>query len=127
MRTLVPEAVRRWPELTHAHQVELLSASPDLQDVIPATLQTLTSLAIPDERTRFYSRMRTARLAHGLVEFLNKHLRRLGGGPRLLVIDDVHQADPTDQEFLAVLVRRIHPGLLNVVSSLHSGVLRPPR
>jgi tetratricopeptide (TPR) repeat protein len=115
MRTLVPEAMRRWPELVHDHEIELLSTSPDLQEVIPATLQTLTSLAIPNERTRFYSRLRTLRLAHGLVEFLNGHLDRLGTGPLRLLIDDVHHADPTDQEFLAVLLRRANPELVTVV------------
>jgi tetratricopeptide (TPR) repeat protein len=115
MRALAPEALRRWPELVHAHQIELLCVSPELRELIPATIETLTSLSIPNERTRFYSRMRTLRLAHGLVEFVSEHLRRLGGGPRRLFIDEVHEADPTDQEFLAVLLRRIDPELLNVV------------
>jgi tetratricopeptide (TPR) repeat protein len=115
MRVLVPDAMRRWPELVQAHEIELLSVSPELRDVIPATRQTLTSLAIPDERTRFYSRMRTLRLAHGLVEFVGEHLRRLGGDPRQLLINDVHQADPTDQEFLAVLLRRVDRQQLQIV------------
>src|SRR3954471_19791988 len=112
---LVPEALRRWPEVVNAHQIELLSAAPALRGSIPATRETLTSLTVPNERTRFYSRMRTLRLAHGLVEFVSEHLTRLGGGPRRLVVNDVHHADPTDQEFLAVALRRISPDLLVIL------------
>jgi tetratricopeptide (TPR) repeat protein len=117
LRTIVPAALDHNPELVIAHNIEILSTAPELGEMVPATRETLTSLAVPKERTRYYSRLRTLRITHGLVEFLGDYLRDLDKGPHALVIDNVHQADPTDREFLAVLVRRIDPDLLTVVAT----------
>ncbi|WP_063710770.1 tetratricopeptide repeat protein [Actinokineospora enzanensis] len=119
LRLLVPDAQREQPDLVRDHEVELLSVAPELCDVVPASLRTLTMLAVPEERTRFYSRLRTLRIAHGLVEFIRDRLRVLGGG-RSLVITDLHAADPTDRELVSVLVRRIDPALLTVVATTAS-------
>ena len=113
LRAIVPGALAADPDLVTRHNIEILCTTPELRESVPATRETLTSLAVPDERTRFYSRLRTLRIAHGLVEFLTGHL---AGGDRVcLVVHDVHEADPTDREFLAVLLRRIDPALLTVV------------
>ncbi|HVQ90812.1 MAG TPA: tetratricopeptide repeat protein [Mycobacteriales bacterium] len=114
LRVLVPEALRRWPDLVAAHDVEILTVAPELRSVVPASRETLTSLAVPSERTRFYSRLRTLRLAHGLTEFLRDHLRRLDAGPHSLLIEGAEHADSTDQELLAVLLRRLDPALLTL-------------
>jgi tetratricopeptide (TPR) repeat protein len=114
VRAVVPEAQRRWPDLVERHVVELLSVAPELRGVVPASRETLTSLAVPTERTRFYSRLRAGRLGHGVVEFLRDHLRRLDAGPLALLVLDAHEADPTDVEFLAALLRRVDPALLTV-------------
>ena len=114
VRAVVPEALTRWPDLVERHVVELLSVAPELREVVPASRETLTSLAVPTERTRFYSRLRAGRLGHGVVEFLRDHLRRLDAGPLALVVLDAHEADPTDVEFLAALLRRVDPALLTV-------------
>ncbi|MFD7894511.1 tetratricopeptide repeat protein [Streptomyces sp. NPDC059743] len=126
LRTVVPEALRDWPALVAAHETEILALTPELRGVVPATRETLTSLAVPKERTRFYSRLRTARIAHGLTEFLHGHLRRLGDGPRLLLVDNVHEADPTDQELLAILLRRADPGLLRLRIATAADELNTP-
>ncbi|MFJ5228757.1 tetratricopeptide repeat protein [Kitasatospora sp. NPDC088391] len=115
LRAVVPDALARCPETVAGHDIEILSTTPELRDLVPATRETLTSLAVPKERTRFYSALRTLRIAHGLVEFLEAYLRVLDPGPRTLIVDDAHRADPTDAEFLAVLLRRIDPALLTVV------------
>jgi tetratricopeptide (TPR) repeat protein len=112
LRRIVPDAIATCPELVHRHDVEILSVAPELRTVVPASRETLTSLAIPAERTRFYSRLRTARLANGLTEFLHGYLRQLGGGPRCLLVDNLHRADPTDRELFAILLRRADPALL---------------
>jgi tetratricopeptide (TPR) repeat protein len=117
LRELVPDALRHCPELVSRHDIELLSTAPELRATVPATHETLTSLAVPKERTRFYSRLRTLRIAHGVVEFLRDYVASLDDGPRALVFDDAHEADPTDCEFLAVLLRRCDPALLTVVVS----------
>ncbi|WP_395297938.1 tetratricopeptide repeat protein [Kitasatospora hibisci] len=120
LRAIVPDALARCPEAVTGHDIEILSTTPELRNLVPATRETLTSLAVPKERTRFYSALRTLRIAHGLVEFLEAYLGSLGSGPRSLIIDDAHRADPTDAEFLAVLLRRIDPVLLTVVVSTGS-------
>ncbi|GAA2148907.1 hypothetical protein GCM10009760_41510 [Kitasatospora kazusensis] len=115
LRAIVPDALERCPEAVARHNVEILSTTPELRSLVPASRETLTSLAVPRERTRFYSRVRTLRVANGLVDFLNAYLRALGGQPRSLIVDDAHRADPTDAEFLAVLLRRTAPERLTVV------------
>lgn len=115
LRAIVPSAVRHWPDLVAEHQIEILSIAPELQGTVEATQETLTSLAVAAERTRFYSGLRTLRLAHGVVEFLATYLQRSGNGGGSLLIDDIQEADYTDQELLAVLLRRIHPSLLTIV------------
>jgi tetratricopeptide (TPR) repeat protein len=114
LRLIVPDALNRCPDLVHRHDIEILSVAPELRAVVPAGRETLTSLAVPAERTRFYSRLRTARLANGLTEFLHGYLRKLGGGPRCLLVDNLHQADPTDRELFAVLLRRADPAVLRL-------------
>ncbi|MFF2952878.1 tetratricopeptide repeat protein [Kitasatospora sp. NPDC057965] len=125
LRAVVPAAAERWPELVAAHQVELLTAAPELRERVPADRETLTSLAVPQERTRFYSRWRTLRIAHGLQEFLAELLTRRADGPHALVVEDLDHADPTDLEFLSVLLRRTDPALLTVVVGGTAALLDP--
>ena len=101
------------PELVRRHDIELLSIAPELGAVVPSSRQTLTSMAIPKERTRFYAMLRTRRISNGVVEFVRDALPE--GGPWALVIDNVEHAEPTDLEFLAALVRRVDPARLTVV------------
>ncbi len=115
LEALLPHALQRYPDLVRAHDIEVLSAAPDLCEQVPATRETLTSLAVPEERTRFYSRMRTLRIAHGLCEFLQELLAQQGNEPRSLVIEYADFADPTDAEWLAVCLRRINPRSLTLV------------
>lgn len=112
LRGVVPGALERFPELVAAHVIEILSVSPELHRVVPASRETLTSLAIPKERTRFYSRMRTLRIAHGLTDFLRELVELEDAGPRRLQVEHLDQADRTDQELFAVLLRRLPPELL---------------
>jgi tetratricopeptide (TPR) repeat protein len=99
--------------LVSRHDIEILSAAPELRQLIDASRETLTSLAVPEERTRFYSRLRTRRIAHGLTELLRDHLA--GAPPRMLVIEHAWASDPTDAELLAIMLRRLDPALLTLV------------
>ncbi len=114
VRAVAGDALERFPALVAAHEIELRCVAPEVRDRMPATHETLTSLAVPQERTRFYSRLRTLRIAHGLTEFLRDYVTAIGA-PRSIVVDDADSADPTDQELLSVLLRRLDPGLLTVV------------
>jgi tetratricopeptide (TPR) repeat protein len=126
LRAVVPVALEQDPDLVSRHDVELLSVAPELRTLAPATKETLTSLAVPEERTRFYSRLRTLRLTHGVIEFLRDHVVGLGDGPRSLVLVDVSEADPTDAEFVAVALRRLDPALLTLVVCTGTGELPEP-
>ncbi|GGW32256.1 hypothetical protein GCM10010503_05030 [Streptomyces lucensis JCM 4490] len=115
-RALVPDVLAVAPDLVRRHDIELLSAAPELAALVPNSRETLTSMALPAERTRFYALLRTRRIANGLVEFVRDALRALGhDGPRRLVVENVEHAETTDEEFLAALVRRVDPGVLTVV------------
>ncbi|MHC3470045.1 tetratricopeptide repeat protein [Streptomyces sp. 7R007] len=122
-RALVPGAYARWPELVRLHAIEILSTAPELKDRIGASPQTLTSLAVPEERTRIYAAARTRRLAHGLVEFLHAYAALRDRGPLTLAFTDVDEADPTDQEFLAILLRRSQGLPLAVTVGTRGGTL----
>ncbi len=115
LRQLVPEVYLQLPEHVQAHAVEILSLAPELRELFSVPYETLTSLAVPAERTRFYSRTRTLRLAHGIIDFLKGCLDQGVYEHLTLYFDNVHQADPLDQELLGVLLRRADPATLTVV------------
>ncbi|MFD9794174.1 tetratricopeptide repeat protein [Streptomyces sp. NPDC059070] len=123
VRALVPAAYERWPELVRAHAIEILSTAPELKDRIGAAPETLTSLAVPEERTRIYAAARTRRLAHGLVEFLHSYASLCGPEPLRLRFTEVDEADPTDQEFLAILLRRTQGLPIQVTVATRGGEL----
>jgi tetratricopeptide (TPR) repeat protein len=117
MRQVAPEALRREPALAHRHRIELQETTPELAGLVPAILRPLEASAKggPVAISRYPARLHSLRVAHGLVDFLEAHLAGLGGGPRTLVVTDVEHADPTDREFLAVLLRRVPADVLTVV------------
>lgn len=126
LRQLVPEVYQRYPAHVKAHAIEILSVAPELRSTVSVSQETLTSLAIPRERTRFYSRLRTRRLAHGLNDFL-KGCIALGAFEHLtLFFDNVQAADSLDQELIGVLLRRADPGTLRVVAGSSSASLPQP-
>src|SRR5690242_15524291 len=100
LRQLVPAVYSHHPDLANTHAVEILSIAPELKSLLSVSMETLTSLAVPEERTRFYSRLRTLRLAHGLIDFL-KGCIALGAYHHIaLFFENVHAADILDQEFI---------------------------
>ncbi|MEV7966536.1 tetratricopeptide repeat protein [Sphaerisporangium sp. NPDC088356] len=106
LRSIGPDVLERCPELGPRHNIEILTSTPELAHVVPAAWTSLEWSAGKGERTRFYSRLHTLNIANGLAELLRDYLRALGDGPRTLVVENLHEADPTDQEFVAVLLRR---------------------
>ncbi|WUH88942.1 tetratricopeptide repeat protein [Streptomyces sp. NBC_00433] len=112
-RALVPEVLRRDAAPVRRYDIEVLSVAPELSDQVPNSRETLTSMALPAERTRYYARLRTKRIANGLAEFVRDALP--SGGPRTLVVENAEHAEATDVEFIAALVRRVDPARLTVV------------
>jgi tetratricopeptide (TPR) repeat protein len=115
VRSIADDALRRRPELGPRHHIELLTSAPELTGRVPAIKVPLEMTTAAGSRTRYQARLHTLRVAHGLVDFLHAYLHALGGERRTLVIEDIHEADPSDREFVAVLLRRTPPELLTVV------------
>jgi tetratricopeptide (TPR) repeat protein len=92
-------------ELLHRHRAAIVTAAPHLETITGPAPRTLTAQAVGDERTRYQDGL-SLRAAHGVVELLTAYARQLGIGPLRLQFEEADEADATDQEFLAVLVRR---------------------
>lgn len=120
LRQIVPEIYQRDPELVKAHAVEILSVAPELKTLVSVEPETLSSLAIPAERTRFYGRTRTLRLAHGLIDFLRASSHIAVQTPVMCYFENAHAADSLDREFLEVLLRRLDARAIHVVVSTTS-------
>jgi tetratricopeptide (TPR) repeat protein len=128
LNALVPAAYREWPELIDAHRIELLTAAPGLVGVIGSRPETLVETTPHEERTRYFGLHLIQAASQGVVTFLLEYARL--SRPRrahvlTLAFDDVQAADPTAQDFLALLLRRADPGLLHVLLGAAEGPLDP--
>lgn len=123
LRQLVPVVYQQHPEQVQKHAVEILSLAPELGAFLTTSQQTLTALAVPKERTRFYSRMRTLRLAHGIIDFLKGCISLDVYTHLSLYFENVQDADPLDQELLGTLLRRADPTTLTLVLGTPSNSL----
>nr|BFE82251.1 hypothetical protein GCM10020093_048520 [Planobispora longispora] len=116
LRAIVPEALERAPEQVASHDIEIRSVAPDLRDRVAARRKTLDTLVEDDERILVPAPRRTLRLANGVAEFLGACLpARRAAAPFTLVVRNIHEADPTDRELLAVMLRRVDPDVLTVM------------
>jgi tetratricopeptide (TPR) repeat protein len=123
LRILVPEVSRRDHELVRRHSTEILAVAPDLTETVGEAPGTLTSLASLKEQTRLYPAARTRRIANGVVDFLLTCAAPGHLGPLTLSFARVDHADHTDQEFLAILMRRARPDQVRVVVGTEGGEL----
>lgn len=116
LRSVVPGLLEADAELVASRATEVVTMAAELSPVIPVPPQTLTNLASRAERTRFYSVARTLRLSHGAAELLLDWARLLR--PRGVVIEfaDLDDADPTDREFVSVLLRRCDPREVTIIA-----------
>jgi tetratricopeptide (TPR) repeat protein len=103
---IVPVISERYPDLIERHAVEILSIAPDLRSIVPTPLGNLTSLAVAQERTRFYALTRTQRLAHGIIELLIEYVRCAEIKCFSLFFSNADVTDALDLEFIAALLRR---------------------
>lgn len=115
LRAVVPELAGSHDEFIAARATEVISLAPDLAPQVPIAPQTLTALASRAERTRFYSVARTLRVSHGVAELLMDWARAVHPGGTVLRFRELDDADPTDRELVAVLLRRCDPAVLRLV------------
>ncbi|MEV4455747.1 tetratricopeptide repeat protein [Microbispora sp. NPDC049633] len=113
LRALVPVALERSPGLVAAHDIEIRAVAPGLRPLVPARRQPIEDRLTEDERILVPAPRRTLRIANGIAEFVRDCLE----GPRTLLVDNLHEADPADRELLRVLARRA-PGLTLAVGSV---------
>jgi tetratricopeptide (TPR) repeat protein len=112
LRTLVPLVHAEQPGLAKSHAIEILAAAPELGSFTGPVPDTLTSAAFGEERTRWYSRYRTRRIAHGIIDYLRE---RAAARPMVIAFGSVDEADPTDCEFLALALRRLDAAQVRLV------------
>ncbi|WP_188191665.1 tetratricopeptide repeat protein [Nonomuraea sp. SYSU D8015] len=109
---LVPVALERWPELVAAYDIEIRAAAPHLRGVVPARRRSLADDLPRGQRILVPGARRSLRVANGLAEFVRDHLRRAGA--LAVTVANLAEADHTDAELVAVLRRRLEPGLLTI-------------
>jgi tetratricopeptide (TPR) repeat protein len=120
LAAVAPEAARRWPGLLEQHRYELLYGIPELAGVIGTAPRMLAAQTPLRERTRFFSSDMIRCVSQGMVTFLTAHAERvLEAGERMpaVVFEEVHAAEPTTQEFIALLLRRCDARTLRLVVS----------
>ncbi|MER6502145.1 tetratricopeptide repeat protein [Streptomyces sp. NPDC001455] len=126
LREIAPEVLRARPELADRHYIELQQSTQELTPLVPPLVRGLEEQSSAGEISRYPARLHSLRVAHGLVEFLLAALPGSAGAPRTLIVTNVEHADVTDQEFLAVALRRIPPELLTIVACSGREPLREP-
>jgi len=125
LRQIAPDALRRCHGLGAKHHIEIQESAPELAGQVPPIVRRLESATAPGEVSRYPARLHTLRIAHGLADLLREYLA-VRGGACALVVENAHEADPTDQEFLAVLLRRLAPEQLTIVVCSGDGPLTDP-
>ncbi|KAB8193604.1 tetratricopeptide repeat protein [Nonomuraea phyllanthi] len=109
---LVPQALERVPGLVAAHDIEIRAAAPRLREVVAERRRSLAASLPIGQRVLVPGARRSLRVANGLAEFVRDHLR--DAGPLAVTVTNLGEADPTDTELIAVLRRRVDPGLLTI-------------
>lgn len=123
LRQLVPAVMENWSALVMDYSVEIMTIAPELKSLFAQEKETLTSVAVPKERTRFYSRTRTERLANGLCDMLKELAKDEKLGCLQLRFEEAHQCDSLDAEFLSTLLRRSDPRLIQVIISSSTDIM----
>ncbi|MCZ4098573.1 tetratricopeptide repeat protein [Streptomyces sp. So13.3] len=125
LAAVLPDVVRRWPDLVDYHRLEILEAIPELSELIGPAPYTLAKDAPFMERTRWYGDTMTRCFSQGIITLLREYARRLremGSVPPTLVFDAVHRAEGTTQQFVALFVRRVGADLWPAVIGTDGGV-----
>lgn len=115
LRIIVPQLLERDGALVASRAIEIDAVAPELTPLVPKPPQTLTSLAAPQERTRFYPAVRAQRIAHGIAELLMDWARITHPGGAAIAFQGLTDADPTDRQLVSILLRRSDPETLTVI------------
>lgn len=113
LRALLPRLAAQRPDLCSRHAIEILAVAPELEPLVGPVPGTLTSQAPQEERTRWYSHLRTRRIAHGVVDLLQECA---SARPLTLAFTSVDHGDHTDRELLSIALRRLDPAQVRLVA-----------
>ncbi|MGW4642599.1 tetratricopeptide repeat protein [Sphaerisporangium sp. NPDC004334] len=109
-RLLLP-ALEHCSDAVARHGAEIRAAAPDLRDRVVARREPLDARLSAEERILVPAPRRSLRIANGIAEFV----RDGGVAPPVIAVDNVDEADGTDRELIATLMRRSDPGRLTIV------------
>jgi tetratricopeptide (TPR) repeat protein len=122
IRLIIPQAYKQAPKLVEAYQLTLLSIAPEIADHVPVSPELARSFEFTREGN---SQFWTLRLSHGLTDFLLQYFESASDARPGIMFDDADKADPLDQEFFAVLLRRADPRKLLVQIGSSSSSMAP--
>jgi tetratricopeptide (TPR) repeat protein len=117
LQAVIADAQDRCPQLVDTHRIELLHAVPELSEIIGPAPEMLVSTTPHEERTRYFGHSLIRAMSQGIITFLlayGARVRAERGRPLTVALDDVHAAEFTERELVALLVRRADPAVLRV-------------
>ncbi len=122
IRAIIDDAAGATPDLVAAHLLTLLSVAPEISRCIDVPADVRQALIVSREGN---PPSWTNRIANGVADFILGYFEGERSG-RMAVFTNVDDADPTDQEFISVLLRRAEPGNLRLCICTGSDRLDPP-
>ena len=126
---LVPTALQRHPALVTEYLQEILTVVPELEQTTGPAPKTLVWTTPQDERTRYVGASWIRAISHGVVSFLDEYAaaqHEAGAPPLTITFDELHQADPSQQELVALLLRRADPTTLQILVGTAPGTALLP-
>lgn len=110
IRAIIDDAGSVAPDLVATHLLTLLSLAPEIGGRldVPADVREASTISREGNPPSW-----TRRIANGATDFILGYFDGERAG-RTAVFTNVDQADPTDQEFLIVLLRRVEPANLRL-------------
>ncbi len=122
IRAIIDDASSATPELVATHLLTLLSVAPEIDCYVDVPADVRQALMVSREGN---PPSWTRRIANGVTDFILGYFEGERSG-RVVVFTNVDDADPTDQEFISVLLRRADPGNLRLGICTGSDRLKPP-
>lgn len=121
IRAIMDDATGATPELVASHLLTLLSVAPEIGRYleVPADVRQALNVSREGDPPSW-----TRRVANGVTDFILGYFGAERSG-RVVVFTNVDEADPTDQEFISVLLRRADPRNLRLCIYTRSDRLDP--
>jgi tetratricopeptide (TPR) repeat protein len=109
IRAIIDDAGRTVPDLVATHLLTLLLVAPEIGARVDVPQEVRQALSVSREG---HAPSWTRRIANGAVDFILGYFEGKRGPTHVAVFSNVDHADPTDLEFLGVLLRRADPTML---------------